>query len=79
MNELTLLEKKVLAIIGDGWTFIRPLYTILHIKRDHGISLNKFRTILREMEGKGLLEEIQDDCPYWRKKNDSGTRVTKQS
>lgn len=44
--------------------YIRPMYKSLEIKKS-GLSLNKFRMLLKSMEKQGKLIEVQKDYPYW--------------
>jgi len=51
-------------------SFIRTMYLSLDIKQQ-GLSLNKFRLLLRSMEKEGILiEKDKSSYPYWELSNE---------
>lgn len=66
MNDLEMVVKGYLSKHGNVYT--NTLYKALHVKGNYGITLNKFRLYLRDMEKSGIIESVVENValPYWR-------------
>ena len=68
MNDLEIVVKGYLSKHGNVYT--NTLYKALQVRGNYGLTLNKFRLYLRDMEKSGIIESVVDNValPYWRLK-----------
>ena len=68
MNDLEMVVKGYLSKHGNVYT--NTLYKALQVRGNYGLTLNKFRLCLRDMEKSGIIESVVDNValPYWRLK-----------
>lgn len=66
MNDLEMVVKGYLSKHGNVYN--NTLYKVLHVKGNYGLTLNKFRLYLHDMEKSGIIESVVENValPYWR-------------
>lgn len=66
-----MLEDKVLQHLKQNQkAYTRPMFYLFDVKKSYGISLNKFRLFLRDLEKQGKIKEVfTDEYSYWRINN----------